>query len=324
MLSAADKKKNRDRLSQARKRQREKDLITSLQKQVFELQKRLGEEPVAEYAPSPTPSSTTSYAQPTVRPTITNSTGRPSSTLDVHSLLNPSLLSNKPYDNGNSAEATGGLRTPGLTYGLDNNLFSSRPPEPQSDVELQQYASPGYASVYGSNVTSPRGPQENEDMLSISSTDLQALLAKPEWLRLPMWSPCLASDMSDLTRMLSAAPDDLAGEIGASPEDLTALPLEPKIIDLLFGDSSNKLANSIATKSRYTLIQTPERVAVLWNLYVYMHVSERLPASVTEHFWTNKAFSGCSLRLLKLLPEYLIICDPLPCNSRLHIPVSLT
>jgi hypothetical protein len=105
--------------------------------------------------------------------------------------------------------------------------------------------------------------------LVVPSTLLETLLEAPAWLRLPLFS-VKQQNPNYLLNGASLAP--LIAQLRAS-SDLAASCLEiPKTIDLVFGGSSNPLANTIAGELRDLPILPPEKFATSWLSYLYCWV----------------------------------------------------
>ncbi|KAI9373935.1 hypothetical protein BJX61DRAFT_551919 [Aspergillus egyptiacus] len=102
--------------------------------------------------------------------------------------------------------------------------------------------------------------------LVVSSALLETLLDSPVWLRLPLFS----AKQQDPHYLLSGASlTPLISQLRATP-DLAASCLDlPKPIDLLFGGSSNPLANTVASELRDLPILAPEKFATSWVSYLY-------------------------------------------------------
>lgn len=105
--------------------------------------------------------------------------------------------------------------------------------------------------------------------LVVSSTLLETLLDAPVWLRLPLFS-VKQQDPNYLLNGASLAP--LIAQLRATPDLAASCPELPKPIDLLFGGSSNLLANTIAAELRDMPILPPEKFATSWISYLYCRV----------------------------------------------------
>ena len=131
-------------------------------------------------------------------------------------------------------------------------------------------SSPGYpyAAACSSGLWSAPTPRFSTTLV-VPSTLLETLLDSPVWLRLPLFSVKL-QDPNYLVSGASLTP--LIARLRATPDLATSCLDLPKPIDLLFGGSSNLLANTVAAELRDLPILPPEKFATSWVSYLYCRV----------------------------------------------------
>lgn len=107
------------------------------------------------------------------------------------------------------------------------------------------------------------------DDIVLSSAALKRLLATPEWLRLPKWN------LKPPSNWILRGGDfpELMAQLKADPTLAIACPLEPKALDLLFGGSSNLLANFSYEYSNGLPLLAPEKFASTYFMYSILRVS---------------------------------------------------
>lgn len=108
--------------------------------------------------------------------------------------------------------------------------------------------------------------------LVVSSALLETLLDAPAWLRVPLFS-VKQQNPNYLLNGASLAP--LITRLRASSNLAVSCPELPKTIDLVFGGSSNPLANTIAAELQGLPILPPEKFATSWLSYLYCWVCRR-------------------------------------------------
>jgi hypothetical protein len=161
------------------------------------------------------------------------------------------------------------LRTQEHIASLEEKIrqLEERLDSPGADAEIY---SPGYsyAAACPSSLWSAPTPRLSTTLV-VSSTLLETLFDAPVWLRLPLFSV----KQQDPNYLLSGASlTPLIARLRATP-DLAASCLDlPKPIDLLFGGSSNLLANTVAAELRDLPILPPEKFATSWVSYLYCRV----------------------------------------------------
>ena len=261
---ALKRKRERDKDNQRKKRMREREYTARLEQKVAELEQRLTD---SANAPSPStpllPEMHRSATDGLVSP-ITSS-GRASSaciTIRYDSDL-------ACYD-----RADDHAREPERFAFAHAHAHASLPPLAPSPSDMghsaasffdpETIASPASLASHGSAATA------STDVV-VSTTLLTRLLSRPEWMRLPYNTiePCPSP--GSMKRGDRFAP--ILAELRSDPTLLAACDEVPKVLDLLFGGSSNQLANLIEPETSLEPTLPPERFAVGWLIYIYVRVS---------------------------------------------------
>lgn len=247
------RKRERDKLSQQRKRQRDREYIEVLEAKIRQLESLLARRETSD-----------AFALASHHPTTTSlSTYH----LDVD-------LANDQYTRTSSSHRSSIISANPRSACINPaELITLTPLTECNQVSGQQ---PVPSGVAGSDNIALNPSY----IVSASLGALQGLLAAPRWLRLPIHGLSLNSDAqrcvrgSNLSVFISKIRDDTAQK--------SHCPAHPQVIDILFGGSTNPLANTIATACSREAISPPEKFAVSWALYMYLRVSISL--------WAGGAF----------------------------------
>lgn len=120
------------------------------------------------------------------------------------------------------------------------------------------------------------------DTVVVSLPVLEACLAAPKWYRLPLHG---LSHLPNSTRCVRGR--GLTPYIHRMRADATTMerlcPLDPKVIDILYGNSKNPLANMIVDGCSTEPLLPPEKLVMHLTLYKYCRVSE------CGLFWAGKS-----------------------------------
>ncbi|KIW04976.1 uncharacterized protein PV09_04138 [Verruconis gallopava] len=127
------------------------------------------------------------------------------------------------------------------------------------------------ASTNGSIVAASSPPVSEPFRTShatVSLSVLKKLLDTPEWLRTPLWNVDRPNaNFRFLERGQGFVP--LMAQLRATPSMAEKCPPVPKAIDLLFGGSSNVLANFVVDELAGLPLLSPEKFASCWHIYLY-------------------------------------------------------
>lgn len=242
--AAKRRKRERDKLSQQRKRQRDREYIEILEAKVRQLE-------------SLPPS------RETLEGVALASQHHTATILFPHHLdVDLGNAPNVPASSGHHRSAISA--TPRSACMEPAELATLTPLTECSQASGQQQVTSG---VIGTNNIA----LNSSYTVSASLGVLEGLLAAPKWLRLPMHGLSLTSDAQRCVRG-----GDLSGFIRIIRDDTAQkshCPAHPRVIDILFGGSTNPLANLIATACSREAISPPEKFAVSWFLYLYIRVS---------------------------------------------------
>jgi hypothetical protein len=108
--------------------------------------------------------------------------------------------------------------------------------------------------------------------LLVREARMQQLLDAPEWLRMPLsdtsTGPTLEAS-SQLVKTLLQLQED--------PDSPTYCPADPKLIDLLYGGSSNILANAVVASAGDMPLLPQEKFASSWMVYKFCRVKSLRP-----------------------------------------------
>lgn len=268
-LDVLKRKRERDKQSQRRKRQRERDYTASLLERIQQLENRL-EDTI------PRNQDASKHQE-----TLENGRSGESSSRDaLEERVNS--LSDVVKD---LVDVFQGRHTKGadllrqsleqgscpstlvvLSPGSERSPPSERKISDAHDVELMQPQPTSTGFVR--SILSSLPP----DIL-ISSNDLNRLLLVPEWLRIPLYisTPLHGPEMLSRGQRLAAFVQEL--RTSRVPNIALLCPAQPKPMDLLYGGSSNILANFVNVEIRHEPFLPPERFAASWLLYLYFRVS---------------------------------------------------
>ncbi|KAF9893309.1 hypothetical protein FE257_011739 [Aspergillus nanangensis] len=178
---------------------------------------------------------------------------------------------------------------------LENRLNPGHPPPPPSPSQCQCQSpsesssiSPASPDIFGfpspPSTEVSHSPTQPYSTFILSSTLLDGLLDRPVWLRLPLYSTSQKGHHY-LIRGETFAP--VIAQLRATRDLAVLCPDIPKPIDLLFGGSSNTLANFIVSELSDLPLLPPEKFASSWLIYLYCRwlirpsqaTFERLPAN---------------------------------------------
>jgi hypothetical protein len=240
---ALSRKRDRDRNSQRRKREREREYIRELESKVHDLEGRLAE-------------ATTRFRLSNINHVgvIGNLSATDATKISTLSLPSVPLL-------------CASLRTPGNDH--TSHIRAVTPSPEASESYNREIARPLL-----SRVTAIEPPLNlRHGNVTVSSTVLINLLSTPEWSRIPLWNISRPSSNYRFLERGGKFPALLSQLRSDSSMEMKCPPF-PKAIDLLFGGSSNLLANFIFADLSGMPLLSPEKFASCWLIYMYFRVCD--------------------------------------------------
>ncbi|KAJ3454017.1 hypothetical protein MRS44_018649 [Fusarium solani] len=113
-------------------------------------------------------------------------------------------------------------------------------------------------------------PQNSVTNAVVPLRSLDMLLETPQWQRLPIIS-FLPPQVPQLL-IRSESFGALLAHVRGNPDKLSSAPETPKAVDLLFGGSSNLLANAVSEEAGPYALLPPEKFAISWLSYLFLRV----------------------------------------------------
>ncbi|KAH6649044.1 hypothetical protein BKA67DRAFT_576630 [Truncatella angustata] len=104
-------------------------------------------------------------------------------------------------------------------------------------------------------------------VVTLSLEPLGKLLATPDWLRLPLLTFSTLSAPRVL--LPNERFGSVIEHLRCTPNVAMLLPVKPKVLDMLFGGSRNELANLIVSALAPYPVLPPEKFAIGWLMYLY-------------------------------------------------------